>query len=71
MAKQLNKVPIPGSVVDYAGLELVAERSTGRRNRIGTVLVTRQSDAGASPGAADAATGAAADDDAQQESVNA
>jgi CBS domain containing-hemolysin-like protein len=44
MAKQLNKVPIPGSVVEHAGLELVAERSTGRRNRIGTVLVTRHKD---------------------------
>jgi CBS domain containing-hemolysin-like protein len=41
MAKQLNKVPIAGSVVKYAGLELVAERSTGRRNRIGTVIVSR------------------------------
>jgi CBS domain containing-hemolysin-like protein len=40
MAKQLNKVPIAGSVVKYAGLELVAERSTGRRNRIGTVIVS-------------------------------
>jgi len=49
MAKQLNKVPIPGSVVDYAGLELVAERSSGRRNRIGTVLVTRQQDPDAEP----------------------
>ncbi|MBA8795828.1 CBS domain containing-hemolysin-like protein [Friedmanniella endophytica] len=41
MAKQLNKVPIAGSVVKYHGLELVAERSTGRRNRIGTVVVSR------------------------------
>ena len=41
MAKQLNKVPIAGSVVKYDGLELVAERSTGRRNRIGTVIATR------------------------------
>ena len=41
MAKQLNKVPIAGSVVKYDGLELVAERSAGRRNRIGTVIVTR------------------------------
>ena len=41
MAKQLNKVPIAGSVVKYAGLELVAERSSGRRNRIGTVIVSR------------------------------
>ena len=49
MAKQLNKVPIPGSVVEHAGLELVAERSTGRRNRIGTVLVTRQKDPGSEP----------------------
>ena len=53
MAKQLNKVPIPGSVVEYAGLELVAERSTGRRNRIGTVLVTRQPDPDAEPVAAE------------------
>ncbi len=41
MAKQLNKVPIAGSVVKYDGLELVAERSSGRRNRIGTVIATR------------------------------
>jgi CBS domain containing-hemolysin-like protein len=41
MAKQLNRVPIAGSVVKVAGLELVAERSTGRRNRIGTVIATR------------------------------
>jgi hypothetical protein len=34
-------VPIAGSVVVYDGLELVAERATGRRNRIGTVVVTR------------------------------
>ena len=41
MAKQLNKVPIAGSVVVYNGLELVAERTAGRRNRIGTVIATR------------------------------
>ncbi len=41
MAKELNKVPIAGSVVQYGGLELVAERSTGRRNRIGTVIATK------------------------------
>ena len=41
MAKQLNKVPIAGSVVVYDGLELVAERPAGRRNRIGTVIATR------------------------------
>jgi CBS domain containing-hemolysin-like protein len=41
MAKQLNKVPIPGSVVRVHGLELIAERGHGRRNQIGTLLVTR------------------------------
>jgi CBS domain containing-hemolysin-like protein len=40
MAKVLNKVPIAGSVVKYSGLELVAERSIGRRNRVGTVIAT-------------------------------
>src|SRR5215213_402974 len=45
MAKQLNKVPIAGYVVKYDGLELVAERSAGRRNRIGTVIVTKISSA--------------------------
>ena len=41
MSKLLNKVPIAGSVVQFEGLELLAERSTGRRNRIGTVVVSR------------------------------
>ena len=41
MAKLLNKVPIAGSVVAYDGLELVAERATGRRNKIGSVIVSR------------------------------
>jgi CBS domain containing-hemolysin-like protein len=45
MAKQLNKVPIAGSVVKYDGLEMVAERSAGRRNKIGTVIVTKISSA--------------------------
>ncbi|NNG21139.1 HlyC/CorC family transporter [Naumannella sp. ID2617S] len=41
MAKELNKVPIPGSTVRVHGLELVAERGGGRRNRIESLLVTR------------------------------
>ncbi len=45
MGKLLNKVPIAGSVVNYRGLELVAERATGRRNKIGTVIVTLAADA--------------------------
>jgi CBS domain containing-hemolysin-like protein len=57
MAKQLNKVPIAGSVVKYDGLELVAERSAGRRNRIGTVIVTKISSVDSEADArADAAT---------------
>jgi CBS domain containing-hemolysin-like protein len=40
MAKHLGKVPIPSSVVECHGLRLEAERATGRRNKIGTVLVT-------------------------------
>jgi CBS domain containing-hemolysin-like protein len=44
MAKVLNKVPIAGAVVKYGGLELVAERSSGRRNKIGTVVVGRVGD---------------------------
>jgi CBS domain containing-hemolysin-like protein len=46
MSKLLNKVPIAGSVVHYGGLELVAERATGRRNKVGTVLVSRVAGAG-------------------------
>ena len=57
MAKQLNKIPIAGSVVKYDGLELVAERSSGRRNRIGTVIVTRiSSEESEADARADAAT---------------
>lgn len=39
MAKELNKVPIPGAVVEWQGLQLVAERASGRRHSIQTVLV--------------------------------
>jgi CBS domain containing-hemolysin-like protein len=57
MAKVLNKVPIAGSVVKFDGLEMVAERSTGRRNRIGTVIVSLiQADAVDDEKRADAAT---------------
>jgi len=41
MAKHLGKVPIPGSVVEVEGLRFEAEEPSGRRNRIGTVLVSR------------------------------
>ena len=41
MAKHLGRVPIAGSVVEVDGLRFEAEAPAGRRNRIGTVLVTR------------------------------
>jgi CBS domain containing-hemolysin-like protein len=41
LAKHLGRVPIAGSVVEVDGLRLLAEAPTGRRNRIGTVLLTR------------------------------
>jgi CBS domain containing-hemolysin-like protein len=40
MAKHLGKVPIPGSTVEVAGLVFRAEEAKGRRNRVGTVLIT-------------------------------
>lgn len=41
LAKFLGKVPIPGATVEAAGLKLCAESATGRRNQVGTVLVSR------------------------------
>ncbi|MDQ4086235.1 MAG: hemolysin family protein [Actinomycetota bacterium] len=40
MAKHLGKVPIPGAEVEVDSLRLVAEAPTGRRNRLGTVIVS-------------------------------
>jgi CBS domain containing-hemolysin-like protein len=41
LAQALGRVPIPGAIANVGGLELVAEGTTGRRNRIDTVLVRR------------------------------
>jgi CBS domain containing-hemolysin-like protein len=41
MGKHLGRVPIPGSVIEAHGLRFEAESTSGRRNRIGTVLVSR------------------------------
>ena len=49
MAKQLGRVPIPGSEVEFGGLHLLAERPSGRRNRIGTIVVTRAEPKAAAP----------------------
>lgn len=46
MAKHLGRVPIPGSVVEAHGLRFEAEAATGRRNRIGTLMISRVSAAG-------------------------
>ncbi|MFL6025147.1 MAG: hemolysin family protein, partial [Marmoricola sp.] len=40
LAKHLGKVPIPGSSVVVAGFRFTAEEAKGRRNKIGTVLIT-------------------------------
>lgn len=60
MAKQLNKVPIPGSVVRWEGIELIAERGWGRRNAIRTI-VARLVDGDAEDPAAEAAAKLAAE----------
>ncbi|WP_239456503.1 hemolysin family protein [Nocardioides solisilvae] len=53
MAKHLGKVPIPGSTVEVHGLRFEAEGPSGRRNQVGTVLVSvvadRQTGHGAEP----------------------
>jgi CBS domain containing-hemolysin-like protein len=41
LAKHLGRVPIPGARVHVAGLQLTAEGTQGRRNRLGTVVVRR------------------------------
>lgn len=42
LAKHLGRVPIPGSEINIAGWQLVAERPVGRRHRIATVLATKE-----------------------------
>ncbi|MCI0688936.1 MAG: hemolysin family protein [Sporichthyaceae bacterium] len=41
LAKHLGRVPIPGATATIEGLTLVAESTTGRRNRVGSILVSR------------------------------
>ncbi|MDR2930199.1 MAG: hemolysin family protein [Propionibacteriaceae bacterium] len=50
IAKQLNRVPIPGSTLVWEGLEFTADQYAGRRHQISTVLVRRVVD---EPGLAD------------------
>jgi CBS domain containing-hemolysin-like protein len=49
LAQTLGRVPIPGASIDVGGLHLIAEGTTGRRNRIDSVLVTRAEPDTASP----------------------
>ena len=44
LAKQLGRVPIPGSTISINGWRVTAERPVGRRHRIGTVLAVRITD---------------------------
>jgi CBS domain containing-hemolysin-like protein len=41
ISKTLNVVPIPGAKAIWEGIELVAERGTGRRHQIKTVLASK------------------------------
>jgi CBS domain containing-hemolysin-like protein len=41
LAKFLGKVPIPGAAIEVGGLRLRAESAMGRRNQVGTIVVTR------------------------------
>jgi CBS domain containing-hemolysin-like protein len=47
LAKHLGRVPIPGAQVFVGGLQLTAEGTQGRRNRLGTVVVRRVENDGA------------------------
>jgi CBS domain containing-hemolysin-like protein len=52
LAQALGRVPIPGATAVIGGLRLLAEGTTGRRNRIDTVLVQRVEAGGAGKGGA-------------------
>jgi CBS domain containing-hemolysin-like protein len=41
LAAELGRVPIPGAKVDLQGLTFVAEGAKGRRNQVGSVVITR------------------------------
>ncbi len=41
LAAELGRVPIAGATVDLQGLHFLAEAAKGRRNQVGTVLITK------------------------------
>src|SRR5581483_11564728 len=51
LAAELGRVPIPGASVTTHGLTFVAEGAKGRRNKVGTVLITRDSSSDEAGGA--------------------
>ncbi|HEY3010242.1 MAG TPA: hemolysin family protein [Micromonosporaceae bacterium] len=57
LAQLLGRVPIPGASATIDGLRLVAEGTTGRRNRIDTVLVRREDSATGPPEPPEVANG--------------
>jgi CBS domain containing-hemolysin-like protein len=57
LAQLLGRVPIPGAAATIDGLRLIAEGTTGRRNRIDTVLVHRDDSATKPPEPPEAANG--------------
>ncbi|MET7298445.1 hemolysin family protein [Embleya sp. NPDC005575] len=59
LAKALGRVPIPGATAVVEGLRLIAESPSGRRNRVGTIVVGRVEEGRDDPSpAADARSGA-------------
>ncbi|MER7165265.1 hemolysin family protein [Micromonospora sp. NPDC000207] len=63
LAQALGRVPIPGAAAEVAGLRLVAEGTTGRRNRIDTLVVTRVTAADGRPERGGGPQGDPRDDD--------
>ncbi|WP_433529480.1 hemolysin family protein [Micromonospora sp. CA-263727] len=67
LAQSLGRVPIPGAEVEVAGLRLLAEGTTGRRNRIDTVLVCRAASTDSQDNPGGTPTAARGDNDRSEE----
>jgi CBS domain containing-hemolysin-like protein len=44
LANELGRVPIPGAKVEVQGLTFLAEGAKGRRNQVGSVVITRHTE---------------------------
>ena len=49
LASALGRVPIPGATVTLQGLTFVAEGAKGRRNKVGSVRISRGEESAAAP----------------------